>query len=518
MTGDVAGSVHAARAPSSQRSGAEAAWGVAIVSLAVIAVAFVALYWRATEAAVTVWYGSATYNHGFLILPMAAYLIWDQRAALVGVAPKPFPWALALMPVIGLVWLVTYLIGLIEGQQFLLVAIMQLILLAVLGQRIYRMLCFPFLYLFFLVPTGEFLIPSLQDFTARFVVTGLRLTGIPVYSDGFRISIPNAEFYVAEACAGLRFLIATIAFGVLFAHFMFRSPYRKSFFVLLCLVTPVIANGLRAYGIILIAYLSNGALAAGVDHIVYGWLFFSLVTLGLTAIGWKMRDSGPTPQSNLQAVAAGPHPSRILVVALSALVLLALPRGYAAYLDYGSVRIERNELSLPAVGAPWLMEPTASDWTPHFQGADQTLLRKFTAPSRQAQYFIAYYAQQNPDKKLVSFENRLNEEKDWEITNRSNAVISIGGESVPVAVTQFGNHGRKRLVLSTYWVSGRFESSDLMEKLLQAKAALTSNHHEAAVIALETEFNDEPRAAMATLTDFAAHLPALAPALKAVAR
>src|SRR5262249_26589319 len=138
--------------------------------------------------------------------------------------------------------------------------------------------------------SGDFLVPWLQDFTARFSVDALRLSGIPVYSDGFRISIPNAEFYVAEACAGLRFLIATIAFGVLFAYFMFRSWTRKILFVLLCLLTPIPANRFRAYGLLLLAYLTDGALAAGVDHIVYGWVFFSLVTLGLTALGWAMRD------------------------------------------------------------------------------------------------------------------------------------------------------------------------------------------------------------------------------------
>ena len=223
---------------------------------------------------------------------------------LAGLSPKPIPWVLPLVPAIGAVWLIARLIGLLEAQQLLLIAMLQVVFLAALGWRVYRALAFPLLYLFFLVPTGEFLVPALQDFTARFTVFCLQLSGIPVYSDGFLISIPNENFYVAEACAGLRFLIATIAFGFLFADFTYHSLWRKACFIAICLVAPVIANGFRAYGIILLAYLTDGHLAVEADHIIYGWVFFSMVTVGLMAIGWTFRESGPAPRAT-----SGSHPT-----------------------------------------------------------------------------------------------------------------------------------------------------------------------------------------------------------------
>jgi exosortase len=77
----------------------------------------------------------------------------------------------------------------------------------------------PLLYLFFLVPSGEFLVPKLQEFTASLAIGGLQIVGVPVYSDGIFIQIPEGAFVVAEACAGLRFLVASIAYGAIFLRF-----------------------------------------------------------------------------------------------------------------------------------------------------------------------------------------------------------------------------------------------------------------------------------------------------------
>ena len=125
-----------------------------------------------------------------------------------------------------------------------------MLLFAVLGGTVYRRLIAPFLYLYFLVPSGDYLIPTLQDFTGRFAVAGIQLLSIPVYSDGNTIEIPAGTFTVAEACAGLRFLVASIALGVFYATEIYDSWLRRTIFIALCVIVPVIANGLRAFGLL----------------------------------------------------------------------------------------------------------------------------------------------------------------------------------------------------------------------------------------------------------------------------
>jgi exosortase A len=495
---------------------ASSAWLAALVSLVVVVATLLGLYWNAAASAVAVWYDSRAYNHSFLILPIVAYLILERRRNLGTLAPTPFPWVLLLLPPTGFAWLIAKLVGIVEGQQLMLILGLQALLLAVLGQQIYRVLRFPFLYLFFLVPTGDFLVPYLQDFTAWFVVTGLRLSNVPVYSDGFLIAIPNSNFYVAEACAGLRFLIAMVALGFLFADMTFRSAWRKIFFVALCVVVPVIANGVRAYGIVLIAYLSNDQLATDADHLLYGWLFFALIMIALIAVGARFRDGRPErARPAVPSTPAGP-PGGIVAVALLGLLLIALPPAYAAYLDH--LPAERfGTLSLPHVASPWVADDAPADWHPSFPGADLKAQGAFRNVNQRVELFIAYYVKQTDDKKLVSAANSLLGDGDGDVLARSTVMLTIGDERVPATATQIALPDRKRrTVFSFYWVADRFETDPIKAKLLEARAELLGGPREAALVGFATSSEGEPAPDNTSLADFAAHLPPLAPMLRAV--
>jgi exosortase A len=264
-------------------------------------------------AAVGVWSVSTAYNHCFLVLPIVAYLLWDRRDRLASERPTPNPWfALAAIPV-SIVWLLAERLGLMEGRQLMMMTLLEIFFLSVLGWRLCRLLAGPLLYLYFLVPFGAFITPTLQGFTTSFIVHGLNFLNIPNYADGFSIEIPEGSFLVAEACAGLRFLIASVAFGCLYALLMYRSPLRRGVFILISIIVPIIANGFRALGIVVLGHIIGSAEAATADHLIYGWLFFSVVILLQIAIGLPFRQdhrlpSGPAPAPVGRAAAARPGP------------------------------------------------------------------------------------------------------------------------------------------------------------------------------------------------------------------
>src|SRR4029079_4205078 len=119
----------------------------------------------------------------------------------------------------------------------------------------------------------------MMDWTADFTVTALRLSGIPVFRVGTFFTIPSGQWSVVEGCSGLRYLIASITVGALFAYLSYQKPWKRILFVVLSVIVPIIANGMRAYMIVMIAHLSDMKLALGIDHLIYGWLFFGIVML-----------------------------------------------------------------------------------------------------------------------------------------------------------------------------------------------------------------------------------------------
>ena len=261
-------------------------------------------------AAVRVWIDSTAYNHCFLVIPIVAYLLWDRREVLAASTPIPNPWfALAAIPVV-IVWLLAERLGIMEGRQLMVTTLVEIFLLSVLGWRLAYRLVGPLLYLYFLVPFGAFLTPALQGFTTSFIVHGLNILNIPNYSDGFAIEIPEGSFLVAEACAGLRFLIASIAFGCLYVMLMYRSPIRRAVFILVSIIVPIIANGFRALGIVVLGHILGNAEAATADHLIYGWLFFSVVILLQIAVGLPFRQDHRPPPAKGPAPAARPTATR----------------------------------------------------------------------------------------------------------------------------------------------------------------------------------------------------------------
>jgi exosortase len=237
--------------------------------------------------------------------------------------PRPAIWPVLLALPVMAAWVLANWLGLMEGRQLALVGFVEVLLMAAIGWRLWWALSPAFLYLVFLVPFGAFLTPALQSFTTGFILRGLTVLGVPFDANAFQITIPEGVFYVAEACAGLRFLIAAVAFGVLYAVTMFRSPWRRAIFIAVSCVVPVLANGIRGLGIVMLGHLLGSAEAGAADHLVYGWVFFSCVIVLLALAGLPFRQDTPIAPRLPTRTLVAPSPLAVGLACLPVLVVAA---------------------------------------------------------------------------------------------------------------------------------------------------------------------------------------------------
>ena len=170
-----------------------------------------------------------------------------------------------------------------------------------LGPVLVRALAFPLAYALLLVPFGDEVVPLFQHITAQLTMPLLALSGIAATLDGLYITTPSGMFVVAEACAGVMFLVAMAAFAILAAHLCFHSWKRRIIFVASALLTTIIANALRAFGTIVIAENWGHDYATGLDHLIYGWVFFAvtLAAVMLVARRWFDRPAND-PAINIE--------------------------------------------------------------------------------------------------------------------------------------------------------------------------------------------------------------------------
>jgi exosortase A len=258
------------------------------------------------------WWYASTYNHILLVPPILAWLVLQRWPELRKLSPRT--WWPGLGFVVGglLVWWVGTSLGINTVGQLGAVVLLQVGLAALLGPRVAAGLFFPLAYMFFLIPFGDEIVPALQAITARLAVTLTQASGVPVVIDGVLIDTPVGLFKVAEACSGVKFLVAMIALGTLVAHLCFASWKRRAIFMAAAVVVPVLANGVRAWGTIYIAQSQGVEFAAGFDHIVYGWIFFALVMIAVLGASWRFFDRSPDdPLIDAAALEASPMMARL---------------------------------------------------------------------------------------------------------------------------------------------------------------------------------------------------------------
>jgi exosortase A len=311
------------------------AWRAPLARLALAWAVLFGLAWADWAEMARQWWDSSTYNHILLVPAILLWLVrlrWRELMALGPVAWWP---GLALIAGAMLGWLAGAAAGIILVSQLGAVAMLQAVTVTLLGPRAGAALLFPHGYMLFLVPFGDEIIPLLQSITAELAVGLTHASGVPAVVDGVFIDTPVGLFEVAEACSGVKFLVAMVALGTLVAHLCFASWKRRAAFMLAAVVVPVLANGVRAWGTIYIAQSQGVAFAAGFDHIVYGWIFFALVMAAVLGLAWRFFDRSPDDRLvDPAAIESDPFLARLAARhvdgwrMLAAIVVLALAAGW----------------------------------------------------------------------------------------------------------------------------------------------------------------------------------------------
>lgn len=394
------------------RQGIPLAWRMPVLRLAFVWLVLFLAFAADWTAMALQWWDISTYNHVLLLPPILVWLVWQRWAELQKLNPQVWWPGLVLCFGAGFLWLLGAMSGLDLARQAGAVAMLGASVPLLLGPRVALGLLFPLAYLAFLVPLGEELVEVLQTITADITVALTHASGIPAVIDGVFIDTPAGLFEVAEACSGVKFLIAMVAFGVLAANVCFVSWPRRIAMVAACIVVPVLANGVRAWGTIYAAQVFGVEAATGFDHIVYGWFFFAIV-LGLVMAGaWRFFDRPLNdPMIDAGAIARKPWLTRLagmriapIVGILGLAMLIVGVKGWAIEADRLSAPLPK-QIHLPHVPG-WTRadyNPEIS-WKPAASGAEHRLLGRYVdGQGRNVEVFIALYDRQGEGREAGGF-------------------------------------------------------------------------------------------------------------------
>ncbi len=240
------------------------------------------LHWRAVD----------DYSHGFLVAPLAIYFAWERRTALRRAPIRPSWWGL-LPLALGAIALMIGRLGVeLTAMRVGFVLTIIGLQLLLLGREIFRILAFPLLFLFLMVPLPQSLVNviafPLQLIAADFAVESLHLFHVPALREGNIIHLANTQLFVAEACAGLRSLMALGTLAVVFAYFFRKNPFERIIIVASAIPIAILVNAFRVALTGHLAHRFGASAADGVIHQTEGFFTFGLAFGLLLFEGWLL--------------------------------------------------------------------------------------------------------------------------------------------------------------------------------------------------------------------------------------
>ena len=486
------------------RDSTASGWNVALTVLGLMLSLLLVLYRDTTLYLAGLWsnWEDGGYSHGYLVLLISCYIIYSERRMLVRMAPCPYIPALLAVAACGLIWSVAGVATVQGVQAAVLLPLVMSVVWVVLGTQVTLKLLLPLMFIGLAIPVWSPLLPPLQIITAESAFWLTRLYGIPAFMQDFTLHLPAGRLSIHEACSGLHYLLAGVTLGVFYAWLNYRRLWSGLLVVMTIALAAILANVLRVFIIIVLAYNTDMQHPFVEDHLRLGWyLFGALVFLLLLADQLFGRRAGEacaehvaTPATSCKYATA----SRLVIFSITAALLAAGPfmiRWAAGQDRHTGLRV----MHLPGGAAGWHGPASVNDgWQPVYRGA---ITRKglYSKAGKGVYLFVGYYPGQSQGAELINDLNRIGGNEAWQVREE---ITSPGQGQAEVIETEIETlFAGKRLVWHRYRVAGHDTTNDYVAKYRQV-TGLLSGRMDAAVIAIATDVENDMQAARARLADF----------------
>src|SRR5258708_833402 len=229
----------------------------------------------------------ASMEHGILVAPAVAYMVWTERRKLTGIPRQPSAWGVflvlfgAIQALLGIaaqwIWVsrTAFLVSLVGS------------IASLYGLRTVRALAYPLCTLILMIAPPSFvyerLTLSLQLLASRLGEISLEAAGYSVVREGNILEMVGTKLSVVEACSGIRSLLSILFMCTLYNYFFVRGTLMKTSILVMAAPVAILGNAGRIFATG-IAGQHNRELVHGAAHDAFGYVSVIVAAAGCIAL------------------------------------------------------------------------------------------------------------------------------------------------------------------------------------------------------------------------------------------
>jgi EpsI family protein len=474
-------------------------WCIPVV--AVMLASFLLAYGGVIFSLYRKWTGYDMYSYGIFIPFIVSYLIYLKKNLLQTVLKVKNNLTGVPLLFLGLSMLVIGHAGsiLVLKQISLPITIISMVII-IYGWQIFRIIRFPLLYLFFMIPFWELITISIhlpfQKISAYIGVGFLKFFGIPVFKENLFLYLPNITLQVAEACSGLNYLIAILAIGIPLSYLYIGKMSKRILLLSLATLIAFLGNGLRVSLVGLLAYYGFKGPLHGPYHVLQG-VFVSFVGYLLLFAGLiYLKDQGPSTKNNKDIKINHPSLERKIQHRWTfannpwaIIILVASLLASGVFVSFSEARPEylKNSLSLlPLELGKWQGYDNENFYNPFSEHKpDETLMRTYFSNDYSINLYVGYYTSQDQGKEMIFHKTYyLNAD-----TNFKN-ITTQSGHEIRINYGIISDKNSKYMIFFNYLMNGHEMTEVLETKFYTAWNRLSLNRNSGSIIMFTSKIVD----------------------------
>jgi exosortase len=271
------------------------------IRLSIITAAFIFLFNKELGDIVSKWLNDPSWSHGIIIPLFSFYFLNQSKKEVLNCTPRPNYLGLVLLILVILFYIINTISpsGFGYFRQISMIGAMVAVVLFLGGWRFFKITWLPVLFLLFAIPLPEGYLRlatiPMRQWAATISTAMLNLVpNLEAIANGVIINIiyhgkpiePGLD--VAEACSGMRLLMAFFALGVAMAYLHYRPAWQRLVLLASTIPIAILCNIVRVTVTGFIHVLISPKYSQGIYHDLLGMAMLPLAFGLYGLLAWFM--------------------------------------------------------------------------------------------------------------------------------------------------------------------------------------------------------------------------------------